>query len=146
MLHYHFIQNNFFLFFIQVQIRTNRGLRKAYVQKVDKAILAKGMNVVVKREGGIYEEGVVRCFRFPIGELVVGIELGEQSKNMSIITYSIITVPYYIQCYCSTLLHTVLLQYFITYSVTVVLYYIRYYLFNYSIVLEKIASKKKIFF
>ena len=60
MLHYHFIRTVFF--FVQVQIRTNRGLQEAYIQKMDQDTLAEGINVVVKRKGEIYEEGVVRYF------------------------------------------------------------------------------------
>ena len=64
-------------FFVQVQIRTNRGLQEAYVQMMDQDTLAEGINFVVKRKGGIYEEGVVRYFGNPKGELVIGIELAK---------------------------------------------------------------------
>ena len=98
---------------------------------MDQDTIAEGINVVVKRKGEIYEEGMVRYFGYLTGELVIGIELAMQSENVLLqyfITvlyyYSIITVLYYIQYYYSTiilyyiqyyystLLHTVLLQYF----------------------------------
>ena len=87
-----------FFFFVQVEIRTNRGLREAYIQKMDQDTLAEGIKVVIKRKGEIYEEGVVRYFGYLTGELVIGIELAKQSENSSVITvlyYSIITVLYY---------------------------------------------------
>ena len=76
-------QDNPFHYF-KVQVRTNRGLREAYVQQMDQDTLGKDIKVVVKRKGGVYEEGVVRYYGCPNpgrGELLIGIELAMQSKN-----------------------------------------------------------------
>ena len=60
---------------------------------MDQDTIAEGINVVVKRKGEIYEEGMVRYFGYLTGELVIGIELAMQSEN--VLLQYFITVLYY---------------------------------------------------